>query len=130
VFHGPAGGVLKPDTVRNILLRSVLKPLSKQFPKLAGEDNLAEGRLHSFRHYFTSAAASSGKVDAETLMTWLGHGDSKMVRHYFHVFEDRAAKQMQTIEFVTESPAAWAAGEVTQPKTEDAEAGKGACRSA
>ncbi len=129
VFHGPNGGVLKPDTLRNILIRDVLEPLAKQFPS-KGQQGLSDGRLHSLRHYFTSAAASSGEVDAETLMTWLGHRDSRMVRHYYHVFEDRAVKQMQNIEFVAEPAAVLAADETTQPKTEIAEAKKGARKSA
>jgi len=129
VFHGPNGGVLKPDTVRNILIRDVLTPLSKRFLK-HGPEGFTDGRLHSFRHYFTSAAASSGKVDAETLKTWLGHQDSRMVQHYFHVFENRAIRQMQAIEFVAEPTAASAAGKVTHPETEIAEAKKGLRRSA
>ena len=105
VFHGPNGGVLKPDTVRNILQRDVLKPLSAQFPAAPRKPGLIDGRLHSFRHYFCSVAAGSGKVDAETLMTWLGHRDSRMVRHYFHAFEDRGARQMESIDFAGPSAA-------------------------
>jgi integrase len=31
VFQGPRGGKLKPDTVRNVLIRDVLTPLAPQF---------------------------------------------------------------------------------------------------
>ncbi|HEX8524199.1 MAG TPA: site-specific integrase [Tepidisphaeraceae bacterium] len=122
VFHGPNGGVLKPDTLRIILIRDVLTPLSKQFQAQATKQGLIDGRLHSFRHYFVSAAASSGKVDADTIISWLGHRDSRMVRHYFHIFEERATAQMQAIEFVTVPSAALADAAVTKPKTETAEA--------
>ena len=37
IFHGPRGGALKPDTVRRILIRDVLTPLAKRFPKPTDE---------------------------------------------------------------------------------------------
>ncbi|TXT16676.1 MAG: integrase family protein [Planctomycetota bacterium] len=53
VFHGPHGGALKPDTVRRLLIRDVLTPLAKRFPKPDAEPiGFVDGRLHSFRHYF------------------------------------------------------------------------------
>jgi integrase len=33
VFHGPWGGVLKPDTVRRVLIDKVLTPLKEQVPR-------------------------------------------------------------------------------------------------
>ncbi len=45
VFHGPRGGRLKPDTVRRVLVREVIEPLSKQFPTPEGEKGFAAGRL-------------------------------------------------------------------------------------
>lgn len=54
VFHGPRVGTLKADTVRNILVRDVLRPLSEKFPTPSSKIGFIDGRLHSFRHYFVS----------------------------------------------------------------------------
>jgi integrase len=67
VFHGPLGGQLKPDTVRNILVREVLEPLAEQFPAEPGGKGFRDGRLHSFRHFFCSWCANEG-VPEQTLM--------------------------------------------------------------
>jgi integrase len=99
VFHGPLGGILKPDTVRNILIREVLEPLSKRFPGTPGKKSLRDGRLHSFRHYFCSVSATNG-VPEQMLMSWLGHQDSKMVRHYYHLQDKPSQEQMARIQFV------------------------------
>lgn len=99
VFHGPLGGKLKPDTVRNALIRDVLKPLSKQFPAAAEEVGFADGRLHSFRHYFCSTCANSN-VPEQVVKEWLGHSDSKMVRHYYHLHDDEAQRQMRRLDFL------------------------------
>ena len=37
LLHGPRGGRLKPDTVRNIFIREVIVPLKQEFPALLGE---------------------------------------------------------------------------------------------
>jgi integrase len=99
VFHGPRGGRLKPDTLRQVLIREVLAPLQERFATPHGESGFADGRLHSFRHFFCSACASSG-VPERVVMEWLGHSDSKMVRHYFHLHDDEAQRQMQRLNFV------------------------------
>lgn len=103
VFHGPLGGHLKPDTVRNILQRDALEPLSSRFPALSKEKGLLDGRLHSFRHFFCSVCASSG-VPEQTVMNWLGHADSKMVRRYFHLPREESQKQMAKVPFLTKLP--------------------------
>jgi len=100
----PKGGFIKPDKLRKALIRDVLKPLAKRFPAKDKKLGLIDGRLHSFRHYFCSVAASSG-VDENTLKSWLGHKDSAMIRIYFHAFEDRGAKQMSTINFTGKAAA-------------------------
>jgi integrase len=87
VFHGPRGGVLKPDVARTVLLRDVLTPLSREFPSVDGKPTLKHGRLHSFRHYFCSKCAENG-INQPTVMLWLGHRDSDMVRHYFHLKDE------------------------------------------
>jgi integrase len=99
VFHGPLGGVLKPDTVRNILIREVLEPLSNRFRGAPGKKSFRDGRLHSLRHYFCSVSATNG-VPEQMLMSWLGHQDSKMIRHYYHLQDKPSQEQMARIKFV------------------------------
>ncbi len=97
VFHGPLGGRLKADTVRNILIRDVLKPLANQFPTPGGEFGFKDGRLHSFRHFFCSLCANNN-VPQQMVMRWLGHRDSKLVAHYYHLHDEEAQRQMQKIQ--------------------------------
>lgn len=96
VFHGPAGGRLKADTVRRAFVRDVLTPLAETFPTPEGEIGFADGRLHSFRHFFCSLCASRG-VAHQVVMRWLGHRESKMVEHYFHLHDEEARRQMRRI---------------------------------
>jgi integrase len=93
VFHGPLGGRLKADTVRRALIRDVLKPLAEKFPTVEGDVGFKDGRLHSFRHFFASLCANQN-VPQRVVMTWLGHKDSKMVAHYYHLHDDEARQQM------------------------------------
>ena len=97
VFHGPLGGRLKADTVRNVLIRDVLGPLSERFPTPSGETGFASGRLHSFRHFFCSLCANRN-VPQQMVMCWLGHLDSKLVAHYYHLHDEEAQRQMQKIQ--------------------------------
>ena len=99
VLHGPKGGVLKPDTVRNILIRDVLKPLKHRFPRQGDGPAFEDGRLHSFRHYFCSHAARYN-IPEQTVKDWLGHADSQMVRHYFHLHDETAQQQMKQLQSV------------------------------
>jgi integrase len=99
VFHGPRGGRLKPDTVRLLLIRDVLQPLKERFPALEGAPGFADGRLHSFRHYFCSVCVIK-HVPEQMVMNWLGHSDSKMVRHYFHLRDEDAQQQMKRLDFL------------------------------
>ncbi len=99
VFHGPLGGKIKPDTIRNILIREVLEPLSKKFPAEPGKTGFKNGRLHSFRHYFCSVCANNGTPE-RVLMNWLGHSNSRMVKRYYHLHDEESLKQMQKITFV------------------------------
>jgi integrase len=104
IFHGRHGGMLKPDTVRNILIREVLEPLAKRLPKAATMKGFRDGRLHSFRHYFCSMSATSN-VPEQILMSWLGHQDSKMVRHYYHLHDKPSQEQMARLKFIETKPA-------------------------
>ena len=101
VFHGPRGGRLKPDVVRNVLIRDVLKPLAGRFPTPADEVGFADGRLHSFRHFFCSLCANCG-VSQRVVMRWLGHRDSRMVEHYYHLHDEEARRQMDRIQLFDE----------------------------
>lgn len=96
VFHGPRGGRLKPDLVRRVLIRDVLKPMAGRFPTPGGEVGFGDGRLHSFRHFFCSLCANRG-VSQRVVMRWLGHKDSRMVEHYYHLHDDEARRQMGRI---------------------------------
>jgi integrase len=112
IFHGPKGGRLKPDTVRQVLIREVLTALGERFPTPAGQIGFAAGRLHSFRHYFCSKCANSG-VPEQVVMAWLGHRDSKMVRHYYHLHDDEAQRQMKRLTFLGEAGGGGAAGDLS-----------------
>ena len=117
VFHGPRDGVLSPDIARRTLIKEVLTPLAKNFPTPVGEIGFEDGRLHSFRHYFCSVCANTG-VPEPVVMRWLGHHDSAMVRHYYHLHDDEAQRQMQRLNFVGGSATAVVAGTTTPSAAE------------
>ena len=48
----------REDQVRRALIRDVLVPLAGRFPTPPEEAGFADGRLHSFRHFFCSLCAS------------------------------------------------------------------------
>lgn len=98
VFHGPRGGRLKSDTVRCVFIRDVLQPLAARFPTQSGARGFTDGRLHSFRHFFCSMCANNN-VDLQMLQRWLGHADSKMVAHYYHLHDETAQVQIQRLDF-------------------------------
>lgn len=102
VFHGPRGGRLKPDVVRRILIRDVLVPLAGHFPTPKEQVGFADGRLHSFRHFFCSLCANRG-VSQQVVMRWLGHTESRMVQHYYHLHDDEARRQMGRIKLFDET---------------------------
>jgi hypothetical protein len=39
-------------------------------------------------------------IPEQTVMLWLGHRDSKMVRHYYHLHDDDAQRQMSKLKSV------------------------------
>jgi len=75
-----------------IFVREVLEPLSKRFPGEPGVPSFRDGRLHSFRHSFCSACANSGQVPEQLLMAGLGHQDSAMVRHFYHLHDGESRR--------------------------------------
>jgi integrase len=99
VFQGPRGGRAKPDSIRVILIRDVIRPLAKKFPSLRGGVSFDKGRIHSFRHYFCSMAAQQNIPEA-TLMLWLGHQHSSMIRHYYNLHDEQAQTEMRRLESI------------------------------
>ena len=99
VFRGPRGGRVKPDTIRNILVREVIKPLLPRFRDSDAPSEFERGRLHSFRHYFASTCANRG-VPERVVMSWLGHQDSEMVRHYYHLHDEESRRQMANLDLI------------------------------
>lgn len=81
----------------------MLEPLAEKFPGRDGEQSFRDGRLHSFRHYFCSTCVNN-HVTEQMIMAWLGHADSGMVRHYYHVLDDAAQRKMEAIDFWGRSP--------------------------
>ena len=82
---GPQGGKLNPNHVREC------------FKADRNELNIPEGTPHSFRHFFVSLCANSG-VPERVCMTWVGHKDSEMVRHYYHLHDDESKRAMGLVE--------------------------------
>ena len=113
VFHGPRGGRLKPDTVRQILIRDVLTPLGDRFSVPVGQVGFSDGRLHSFRHFFCSACSNRG-VPEQVVMAWLGHRDSAMVRHYYHLHDTEAQRQMRRLDFFEDAGDSVVSGDVSE----------------
>ncbi len=99
LFHGPRGGKVKPDVVRNILVREVITPLAARFPTATGEIGFEHGRVHSFRHFFVSEAFRLG-VPEPRIMEWVGHRDSRIVARYRHLRDDDGQQTMQGLDFI------------------------------
>ena len=99
VFHGSRNGRLKPDTVRRVLVREVIMPLTAKYPTPSGEKGFEHGRLHSFRHAFCSTCANSG-VPERMVMDWLGHNDSAMIRTYYHLHDAESRRRMNALDFL------------------------------
>jgi hypothetical protein len=78
--------------------------LAERFPVAGDDPGIGAGRLHSFRHYFCSIAADNG-VSEQMLMAWLGHRNSAMVKHYYHLRQDESRRGRRTEE--TGGAAAW-----------------------
>ncbi len=84
------------DAIRKAFVRDVLNPLASKFPAAEGEVGFVNGRLHSFRHFFCSLCVKRG-VPIQVVMKWLGHRESKMVMHYFHLHNEDARRQMRKL---------------------------------
>jgi integrase len=99
VLHAAKGGRLHARNVLEAFIDGVIEPLKGTFPTLAGDVGFEHGRLHSFRHFFTSQAFLSGVSEGE-IREWLGHADSKMVEHYRHLRSEDAQRKMSQVDFL------------------------------
>lgn len=104
VFGGPRGGILKPDTVRNVFVRDVIKLLMSRFPTAEGDIGFKHGRLHSFRHYFVSQAFLGGASEGE-IRDWIGHRDSRIIERYRHLRIQDSQRKMNQLNLLGTSPA-------------------------
>jgi len=120
VFCGPRGGRLKADRVRPIFVTEIIEPLSKRFPSPGDEKGFCDARFHSFRHAFCSICANSG-VPERVVMAWLGHADSKMIRHYYHLHDEESKRQMNKLDFLGGAGGRSADDAEEKPNGEDAE---------
>ena len=99
VFPGKRGAKLRSDRFLRPFRKNVLAPLADQFPSKPGEKGFVDGVAHSFRRYFCSQCANDG-VPELVVMRWLGHSDSKMVRHYYSLKDKVAAQHMSKVNFL------------------------------
>jgi len=77
----------------------MLAKLATKFPSDEGAKGFADGRLHSFRHFFCSMCANNNKPE-QMIMQWLGHSSSEMTRHYYHVADKTARAHMESLAFI------------------------------
>ncbi|QDU59932.1 Phage integrase family protein [Planctomycetes bacterium Pan216] len=92
------------------MIREVLFPLADRFPTAEGDIGFIHGRLHSFRHFFCSMCANRG-VGQQVVRRWLGHKESRMVDHYYHLHDDEARRQMQRLRLFGEADGNGAVGQ-------------------
>jgi integrase len=79
-----------------MFITHVLKKLVDKFPATNDGQSFIDGRLHSFRHFFVSMCAKRG-VPEGVVMECVGHADSDMVRHYFHLHDEEARRYMASL---------------------------------
>lgn len=101
VFHTKRGKRVSAKLVCDTLVQKVIHPLKPRFPSAKSEIGFADGRVHSFRHFFCSQCFIKGAGEGE-IREWLGHAESKMVEHYRHLGADEAKRRMNSINFLGE----------------------------
>lgn len=57
---------------------------------------IEKGTPHSLRHFFVSLCANNN-VPERVCMTWVGHKDSEMVRHYYHLHDSESKRAMKEL---------------------------------
>ena len=96
VFQSMKGRRLNDNNLRTVFVKDVIRPLSRRFPSPEGERGFKDGRLHSFRHFFCSQMANAN-TPITALQQWLGHRNSAMVMHYYHLNNADAKRLMSSI---------------------------------
>jgi integrase len=86
------------------LIREVLASLKEKFPTPEDQVGFADGRVHSFRHYFVSEAFLGGASEGE-IREWVGHRDPKVVERYRHLRQQDARRKMDQLDFFGEGSA-------------------------
>lgn len=102
VFQGPKGGRIDAKVARSEFVGKVIEPLAARYPETQGSKTFADARFHSFRHYFCSTCANNN-VPERIVMAWLGHSNSEMIRHYYHLHDMEAKRRMDSLDFLGES---------------------------
>jgi integrase len=59
---------------------------------------IAEGKLHSFRHFFISHCANQG-VPPTIVMKWVGHSELRMITRYYELRQDESKRAMEGVDF-------------------------------
>lgn len=104
LLHGPLGGKLKADTLRNNLVDRILPAAERKLTEQGVTTGIMAGRLHSCRHFFCSQCVEARRPE-QVVMAWLGHQDSQMVRRYYHLKDAQAQEHMQKLNFTGPGPA-------------------------
>ena len=102
VFQSKKGCRLNDNNLRTVFVRNVITPLSRRFPSTGEVGGFSSGRLHSFRHFFCSQMANANTPIA-ALQQWLGHRNSAMVMHYYHLNNADAKRLMSSIRLLPET---------------------------
>jgi integrase len=80
----------------------VIEKLASRFPTNGDEQGFKDGRFHSFRHFFCSQCANQN-IPQQMVMEWVGHADSEMVRHYYHLHDTEARNRMNQLNLFGEA---------------------------
>lgn len=99
LFHDAVGNRLRVDSVRNVFIREVIKPLTTRYPTTQGEVGFEHGRLHGFRHFFVSQAFLNGANEGE-IKDWVGHRDSRVVELYRHLGQDDSRRKFERLDIL------------------------------
>lgn len=110
VFTSPDGKRLKQDDVRHALTKLAEQVTGSKRSKVPG--TLAAITPHSFRHFFVSECCRQG-VAERVVMKWVGHRDSKLVQHYFHLREEASQALMKQLNFGDQGPVRGPSSEVS-----------------
>lgn len=97
VFFDGRGDPLRVQNMSRELRRHVIDPLAEAWELPESDRGFRRGRVHSLRHYFCSQCAAAG-IPMQTTQQWLGHKDSDMTRHYYHLHDEESHRQMARLQ--------------------------------